>query len=237
MSDEYSLHFLFLGIFSIIINEEMLCVSRKNKIESFECKGTMAMTYKHEESSFNNPNDDTVSTVLILEDDKNVLHEVKGNPVFILSPIHQQQEKIRKIKIQNIIIQNSGKLFPIMKYTTIPEFQPQYFKARSKLITEIPHSKLLVQIILNPLFQHLFENPQNFQIQALLSCFNFDGKSEVKVRACDNFNPKTKIVTWVESLNNVKKETIISLEALIQGEIKIKIKMIKSKIKTEYYNN
>ena len=215
-------------MFSIIINEEMLCVSRKNKIESFECKGTMALTYKHKESSLKNPNDDTVSTVLILEDDQNVLNEVKGNPVFILSPI-QQQEKIRKIKIQNIIIQNSGKLFPIMKYTTISDFQPQYFKARSKIITEIPHSKLLVQIILNPLFHHLFENPQNFQIQALLSCFNFDAKSEVKVRACDDFNPKTKIVTWVESLNNVKKETIISLEALIQGKIMIKIQM-----KTEF---
>jgi hypothetical protein len=230
LSKECSLSCLSLGIFSIIINEEMLCVSRKNKIESFECKGTMAMTYKHKESSFNNPNDDTVSTVLILEDDKNVLNEVKGNPVFILSPIQQQQEKIRKIKIQNIMIQNSGKLFPIMKYTTIPDFQPQYFKARSKLITEIPHSKLLVQIILNPLFHHLFENPQNFQIQALLSCFNFDAQSEVKVRACDNFNPKTKIVTWVERLNNAKKETIISLEALIQGKIMIKVK-------TEFYNN
>ena len=205
-----------VGVFSIIINEEMLCISRKNKIESFECKGTMALSYKLNEGSHSNHN--TASTILILKDEKNVLCEVKGNPVFILSPIEPKGET-RKIKIQNILVQNSGKLFPIMKYSTVSEYQPQYFKARSKLLTQIPNSKLLVQIILNPSFHNLFENPQNFQIQALLSCFNFDEKSEVKVRSCDNFNVNTKILTWVESLHDVKKETIISLEALIQGMI------------------
>ena len=216
MSEEFCDVVIPVGVFSIIINEEMLCVSRKNKIDSFECKGTMALTYKQKEGSHSN--NDTASTVLILKDEKNVLCEVKGNPVFILSPIEPKGET-RKIKIENILVQNSGKLFPIMKYSTISDYQPQYFKARSKLITQIPNSKLLVQIILNPLFHHLFESPQNFQIQALLSCFSFDEKSEIKIRSSDNFNANTKIVTWVESLHGVKKETIISLEAVIQGKL------------------
>lgn len=201
----------------------MLCVIRNNKIEKFECQGAMGINYlakKNSSNSITSPlnSTETVSATVRLKSSDGVLNNIKGNSAFIVLPLIPSNNE-QRIKVENIPISNPEKIFPILKYTTVSSLQPFYFKARSKLITTIPNAKIKVQVVLNPLFRILFDKMDMIHVQASLSCFTFDKNSKVEIRPCDNFNEKTRIITWVCDIPKADKEQLITIEASLEGTI------------------
>ena len=208
-------------------------MSRNNKIEKFECHGTIGISYLQKKNidkrtAEYSPSELIMSTAIRLKDNDGVLENIKGNSSFILAPL-QSTGKEQVIVVENIPI-NTEKKLAILKYSTIQTFQPFYIKARNKLKVQLPNAKLVVQIILNPLFKALFKNATSLNIQASLSCFTFDKNSKVILRPCDNFNENSKIVTWVCDSKNTELETNISLEATIEGKNIIKILILHQNI-------
>ena len=198
----------------------MLCVSRNNKIEKFECHGTIGISYLLEKNIDNqiaeySPSEKVMSTSITLKNHEGVLESIKGNSSFILAPL-QPAGREQVIVIENIPI-NAEKKLAILKYSTVQSFQPFYIKARNKLKVQQSSAKLIVQIILNPLYKILFKNATSLHVQASLSCFNFDKSSKVIMRPCDNFNENSKIITWVCDSKNTDLEANINLEAVIEG--------------------
>lgn len=162
---------------------------------------------------------ETVSATIHFKSVEGVLNNIKGNSAFILAPLVPTSNE-QRIKIENIPVNNPEKIFPVLKYSTVSSLQPFYFKARNKLSTTIPNSKIKVQIVLNPLFRNLFDKMESIHVQASLSCFSFDKNSKVEIRPCDNFNENTRILTWVSDIPKADKEQSITLEASIEGIIK-----------------
>jgi hypothetical protein len=200
----------------------MLCVIRNNKIEKFECQGAMGINYLAKTNNVSSSaaplkSVETVSATVHLKSLDGVLNNIKGNAAFIVAPLIPTNND-QRIKVENIPINNPEKIFPVLKYTTVPSFQPFYFKARSKLMTTIPSAKLKVQIVLNPIFRVIFDKMDGIQVQASLSCFTFDKSSKVEIRPCDNFNENTRIITWVCDIPKADKEQLITLEASLEGD-------------------
>ena len=200
----------------------MLCVIRNSKIEKFECQGAMGVNYLAKTNNVSSSaaplkSIETVSATVHLKSLDGVLNNIKGNSAFIVAPLIPTNND-QRIKVESIPNNNPEKIFPILKYTTVPSFQPFYFKARSKLMTTIPSAKLKVQIVLNPIFRVIFDKMDGIQVQASLSCFTFDKSSKVEIRSCDNFNENTRIITWVCDIPKADKEQLITLEASLEGD-------------------
>jgi hypothetical protein len=197
----------------------MLCVTRNNKIEKFECQGAMGINYVAKKNNVNSPlkSIETVSAIIHLKSVDSALNNIKGNSAFIIAPLIPTNNE-QRIKIENIPINNPEKIFPVLKYTTASSLPPFYFKARSKLITTIPSAKIKVQIVLNPLFRILFDKMDVIHVQASLSCFSFDKNSKVEIRPCDDFNENTRIITWVCEIPKADKEQLVTLEASLEGD-------------------
>ena len=227
---------LLKGLISLKVSEEALCLSMNGKIEKYEIQGTVGVTYKIQDND-NNDGDhknnshiasdltdkyndklvnSTASMKILFEDAGGVLNNIKANSSFISSPVLPDVSK-QKLKIENIPKNSPDKISPIMKYSMLPTFQPFYFKARSKMRIQVPNAKILVQIILNPVYKSFFKSMDSFIIQASLSCFLFDKDSKVNIRPIDKFNENTKIVTWVCSGIDVEKETSLELECSLEG--------------------
>jgi hypothetical protein len=209
------------GLILIGVSEDVLCVTRNNRTEKFECQGTVVVSCKNQKTLKEDVKDDTssnnVSMTISLQDSQSMLNNIKANKTFILSPV-QPESAYQKIEIVAIPI-NLEKAFPVLRYTTVPTFRPFYFKARSKIRVITPNAKIYVQIIFNPIFSQLLEKMDSFLVQASLACLAFDKSSKVIVRPSDNFNETTKIVTWVCSTPlNVDKEPMLKLEAVVEGK-------------------
>jgi hypothetical protein len=207
---------------SIVINisEEILCVNRNNKIEKYEFQGTIGINHmcssggKVSESVDGKDLSATMNMMISLVDNKETMNNLKANKSFILAPI--QSSGTQKISIENIP-KNSEKISPVLRYSVLPSFQPFYFRARSKVKVKLPHAKIYVQIILNPLFKNILDQMDTLSVQASLSYFSFSKDSHVSIRDSDNFNENTKILTWVCSTIDVDKNPVMQLEASIEG--------------------
>ena len=231
---------LLQSLISLKLSEEVLCLSVNGKIEKYEIQGTVGVTYKIQDNDNNNGDhnidghmtsdlknkyinkfkNSTASMAILFEDTGGVLNNIKANSSFISSPVQPDVSK-QKLKFENIPRNTPDKITPLMKYSMLPTFQPFYFKARSKMKIQLPNAKILVQIILNPVYKTFFKNMDSFIIQASLSCFLFDKESKVVIRPIDKFNENTKIVTWVCSGIDVEIETSLQLECSFEGKTKI----------------
>jgi hypothetical protein len=213
----------------ISISEEILCVNRNNKLEKYEFQGTIGVNHigssggNSSESTHDNDISATVNTMISLVDEKEIINNLKANKSYILTPI--QSSGAQQISIENIP-KNTEKISPILRYSVVPTFQPFYFRARSKVKVKLPHAKIYVQIILNPIFKKLLDQIDTLSVQASLSCFAFEKDSRVLIRNTDIFNENTKILTWVCSVVDVDKDPIIQLEASIEGSTLMKIIII-----------
>lgn len=202
------------------ISEEILCVNRNNKIEKYEFQGTIGVNHICSGGGSVNASFDgedlsaTMSTMISLVDHKETMNNLKANKSFILTPI--QSSGTQKISIENVP-KNSEKISPVLRYSVLSSFQPFYFRARSKVKVKLPHAKIYVQIILNPLFKNFLDQMDTLSVQASLSYFLFSKDSHVSIRDSDNFNENTKILTWVCSTIDVDKNPVMQLEASIEG--------------------
>ena len=222
---------------SVIVSEEVLCLCVDGKIEKYDVRGTVGVSYvTQNNNSDNNDNgiainvisdsikedtnklrNTTASLQLKFDDTEGILTNIKANSSFITSPVIPDLSK-QDLKVDNIQKNSPDKISAIMKYSAISTFQPCYFKARNKMKIQLPNAKILIQIKLNPIYKIFFTNIDSFIVQASFSCFLFDKNSNVILRPCDKFNENTKIVTWVCGTIDLEKEDTIQLECSLEGE-------------------